>query len=250
MIVIRSLAYQLIFLSWTTIISISCLPLLAIASRHTMQNIATFWIKICFFLQRKILQMSFEIRGIDNLPHGSVIIAAKHQSIWDTMIFHHLLTDPAYIFKKELLFVPIIGWYLQKTGQIPIDRNGGIKALKLMINMTRHAVTNQQQIVIFPEGHRQLPGITGTYHSGVAMLYKSLKIPVVPVALNSGLFWCRQTFLRYPGVITLEILPALPDNIERKTLMKVLQDQIEIATYTLEKEALQRFSYLNCLISH
>lgn len=244
MTVIRSLAYHLLFLPWTIVLSALYLPLLVFSTRHFMQRCATFWLEGGLFLQCKILGLSFEIKGREHLPQGPVIIAAKHQSAWDTMIFHHLLADPAYILKRELLFLPFIGWYLQKTGQVPIDRRAGMKALKLMVDASRQAIADQRQIVIFPEGHRQSPGTTGTYHSGVAMLYGALDAPLVPVALNSGLFWSRNAFLRHPGVITLEILPPLAANLDRKTVMAQLQRSIETATSALEIQALQRFPHL------
>lgn len=242
---IRSLAYQLVFLPWTVLLSIAYLPLLAFASRRFMQRCAAFWLDSCLFLQRNILGLSFEIKGIENLPQGPAIIAAKHQSAWDTMIFHHLLADPAYILKKELLFLPFIGWYLQKSGQVAIDRKAGIKALKRMVEGARQALAERRQIVIFPEGHRQAPGTAGDYHSGVAMLYGALDAPLIPVALNSGLFWRRNAFLRHTGVITLEILPALPRDLDRKAVMLLLQQRIEGATRALENDALRRFPHLH-----
>jgi 1-acyl-sn-glycerol-3-phosphate acyltransferase len=227
------------------VISILYLPLLGFASRRFMQRCAAFWLESCLFLQRNILGLSFDIKGLENLPKGPAIIAAKHQSAWDTMIFHHLLADPAYILKKELLFLPFVGWYLQKSGQVPIDRKAGIKALKRMVEGARQALVEQRQIVIFPEGHRQAPGTAGDYHSGVAMLYGALEAPLVPVALNSGLFWRRNAFLRHSGTITLEVLPALPRNLDRKAVMQLLQQRVEAATRALENDALQRFSHLH-----
>lgn len=241
---LRSLAYQLVFVPWTILLSILYLPLLIVASRRFMQRCAAFWLEGCLCLQRTILGLSFEIRGVENLPPGPAIIAAKHQSAWDSMIFHHLVGDPAYILKRELLFLPFIGWYLKKTGQVPIDRRAGMKALNRMVEGVRQALVDRRQIVIFPEGHRQAPGTAGDYHSGVAMLYAALDAPVIPVALNSGLFWRRNAFLRHSGVITLEILPALPRHLDRPTLMALLQQRIEAATRALECDATQRFPHL------
>jgi 1-acyl-sn-glycerol-3-phosphate acyltransferase len=243
------LAYHLLFLPWTIVLSALYLPLLVFSSRRFMQRCATFWLEGGLFLQRKVLGMAFEIKGIEHLPRGPAIIAAKHQSAWDTMIFHHLLVDPAYILKKELLFLPFIGWYLKKTGQVPIDRRAGMKALKLMVDASRQALVDGRQIVIFPEGHRQAPGTTGTYHSGVAMLYGALDVPLIPVALNSGLFWRRNAILRQPGVITLEILPPVSPGLDRKHVMLLLQQRIESATRALENEALHRFPHLISLDS-
>lgn len=242
---IRSLLYQLLFLPWTLVLSLAYLPLLALASRRRMQRFATFWLEGALVLQHRILGLSFVVRGRENLPEGAVIIAAKHQSAWDTMVFHHLVGDPAFILKKELLSLPFIGWYLQKTGQVAIDRRAGIKALKLMVEGAKRALADGRQIVIFPEGHRQPPGVAGEYHSGVAMLYASCGVPVVPVALNSGLFWGRNAFFRRPGRIILEFLPAIPPGLDRKTFMGTLQDRIETACRSLEAEAISHFPHLS-----
>ena len=127
---------------------------------------------------------------------------------------------------------------------MPIDRKAGIKALKLMVDGAKLAAAQGRAVVIFPEGHRQPPGHAGEYHSGVAALYSGLDLPLVPVALNSGLFWGRNSFLRRPGVITLEFLPAIAPGMNRKLLMGELETRIETATRALEAEALQRFAYL------
>lgn len=240
---IRSLAYQLLFLPWTVALCLSYLPLL-LGPRKLMQRGAALWLHGGMFLQRTVLGLSFEVRGRENLPAGAVLIAAKHQSAWDTMIFHHLLDDPAYILKKELLTLPFIGWYLTKTGQVPIDRKAGMKALKLMVDGAKAAAAEGRQVIIFPEGHRQPPGMAGEYHSGVAALYSGLELPLVPVALNSGLFWGRNAFLRHSGVITLEFLPAIPPGMNRKELVPAVESRIETATRALEQEALARFPQL------
>jgi 1-acyl-sn-glycerol-3-phosphate acyltransferase len=241
---IRSLAYQLVFLPWTLLLCLVYLPLLALASRRFVQRCAAFWLEGALFFQRVILGLSFAVRGRENLPEGACIIAAKHQSAWDTMVFHHLVGDPAYLLKKELLSLPLFGWYLQKTGQVAIDRKAGMRALKLMVDGARRAVADGRPVIIFPEGHRQPPGHAGEYHSGVAMLYASLDVPLVPVALNSGLFWRRNAFLRHPGIVTMEVLPAMPPDLDRKSRMAELRHRVETATRALETEALERFPYL------
>ncbi len=241
---VRSLLYQLLFLPWTLLLALLYLPLLGLASRRFMQRCAAFWLGGALRLQRQILGLDFRLRGMENLPPGAALIAAKHQSAWDTMIFHHLLADPAFVLKKELLSLPFIGWYLKKTGQVPIDRKAGIKALKRMVEGARNAVAEGRQVIIFPEGHRQPPGVAGEYHSGIAMLYAGLNVPLVPVALNSGLYWGRNAFLRRAGTITLEVLPPIPPGLDRKTFMAELERRIETATRALEAEACRHFPHL------
>ncbi len=240
---LRSLAYQLLFLPWTLGLSLLYLPLL-LGPRRRMQRAAAFWLRGALALQAAVLGLRYEVRGREHLPAGAALIAAKHQSAWDTMIFHQLLGDPAYVLKQELLRLPFIGWYLQKTGMVAIDRTAGIKALKLMVDAAKAAAAEGRQVVIFPEGHRAPAGQSGDYHSGVAALYAGLELPLVPVSLNSGLFWGRNAFLRHAGVITLEFLPAIPPGLNRKLLMPELEQRIETATRALEAEALARHPHL------
>lgn len=234
---LRSLLYQILFLPWTLLLCLSFVPLLIAAPRRTVQRAAAFWLEGALWLQKTILGLSFEVRGAANLPRGGAIVAAKHQSAWETMVFHRLVGDPAFVLKKELLSLPMIGWYMRRTGQIAIDRSAGGAALKLMLEAGRRAVDDGRCVVIFPEGHRQPPGKAGRYHPGIFKLYEALNVPVAPIALNSGLFWSRNAFLRHPGRIVLEILPHIPPGLDRQTFMHRLQDSIETATRALEAEA-------------
>ncbi len=145
-----------------------------------------------------------------NLPPGACILAIKHQSAWETLIFHALLPDPTFVIKRSLLWLPLVGWYLWKSGQIAIDRKAGTRALALMAKAGRAALAEGRQVIVFPEGHRQPPGATGTYHPGIAALYGDGAVPTIPVALNSGLFWRRNALTRHAGTIVMEFLPALP----------------------------------------
>jgi 1-acyl-sn-glycerol-3-phosphate acyltransferase len=237
MIFLRSALYQALFLPWTLLLAIAFLPLLAFASRRQMQKAAAFWLEGALWLQEIVLGLSCEIRGRENLPPGAALYAVKHQSAWETMIFHRLLGDPAFVLKRELLSLPFIGWYMRKTGQVAIDRSAGVRALHRMVEGSRRAVAEGRSLVVFPEGHRQPPGQTGRYHSGIAMLYQGLAIPVVPIAVNSGLYWPRNAFLRRPGKIILQVLPPIPPGLEREPFMARLQDEIETATRALEAEA-------------
>lgn len=234
---LRSALYQILFLPWTLMLCVGALPLLGVAPRRTVQRVAALWLEGALWLQKTVLGLSFEVRGIENLPKGGAIIAAKHQSAWETMVFHRLVGDPAFVLKKELLRLPLIGWYMRRTEQIPIDRAARGSALKQMVDQGKRAVGQGRCLVIFPEGTRQPPGHAGRYHSGVFKLYEALGVPVAPIALNSGMFWSRNAFLRHPGRIALQVLPPIPPGLEREAFMLRLQDQIETATRKLEREA-------------
>jgi 1-acyl-sn-glycerol-3-phosphate acyltransferase len=237
MTLLRSALYQILFLPWTLLLCVGGLPLLAVAPRRTLQRVAALWLEGALWLQKTVLGLSFEVRGLENLPKGGAILAAKHQSAWETMVFHRLVGDPAFVLKKELLRLPLIGWYMRRTEQIPIDRAAGGAALKQMVDQGKRAVAQGRSLVIFPEGTRQPPGHAGRYHSGVFKLYAALGVPVAPIALNSGLFWSRNAFIRHAGRITLQVLPPIPPGLQREAFMQRLQGEIESATRELEREA-------------
>jgi len=234
---LRSALYQILFLPWTLILCLGYLPLLVAAPRRTVQRAAAFWLEGALWMQKYVLGLSFEVLGQENLPKGGAILAAKHQSAWETMVFHRLVGDPAFVLKRELLKLPLIGWYMRGTGQIAIDRAARGAALKQMLDKGKRAVEQGRSLVIFPEGTRQPTGHAGRYHSGVYKLYEALGVPVVPIALNSGLFWGRNAFLRHPGRITLQVLPPIPPGLGREAFMSRLQTEIETATRALELQA-------------
>ena len=237
MIFLRSLLYQILFLPWTLLLCVGTSPLLLVAPRRTLQYIAAFWLEGALWMQRTILGLSFEVVGAENLPRGGAILAAKHQSAWETMVFHRLVGDPAFVLKRELLRLPFIGWYMRRTEQIPIDRASRGAALKQMLDKGKRAVGQGRSLIIFPEGTRQPTGHAGRYHSGVFKLYDALGVPVAPIALNSGLFWGRNAFLRHSGRITLQILPPISPGLDREAFMTRLQHDIETTTRDLERRA-------------
>ena len=245
MTLLRSFAYQVLFIPWTLFCGILFLPLM-IAPRLVVQRAAGFWVRGTLVLQRLVLGLGYEIRGREYLPAGPAVIAAKHQSAWETLVVHTLMPDIVFVLKKSLLWLPVIGWYLLKTRQVAIDRAAGMKALGAMAKASRIALARGSQVVIFPEGHRQPPGVTGPYLPGVAMLYGEGggNVPVIPVALNSGLFWPRNAFRRRSGKIVMQILPPMPQGLDRRAFMDELRTRIEAATRALEAEARTRYSDL------
>ena len=137
----------------------------------------------------------------------------KHQSTYDTIAPFLFIRNPGYILKKELLKLPVFGIYASRVG-IPIDRAGGTKTMKLMLAAARKGAEAGQQIVIFPEGTRQLPDTPADIKPGVIFMYNELGIPCVPVALNTGLCWQGSGFLRKPGHVVFEVLPPIePDHL-------------------------------------
>ncbi len=232
---IPSLLFAGLALAWTSLIIILYLPLF-VFPRRAMQRGARFWIKGVMGLLAGVVGLGHQVRGMENIPPGPVIFASKHQSAWDTIIFNLLFDDPAFIIKKELFHVPFFGWCIYKAGMIGIDRTDGAPALKKMLGEAREALDQGRPLVIFPEGTRVRPGVKLAYLPGVAAFYGHLEAAVVPVALNSGVFWGRRALRKHPGVITIEFLPAIEKGLNRVDFMARLEESMETATSKLVKE--------------
>jgi len=237
---LRALLFNIAFFGSTALIGIAGLPLL-LAPRSAVMRFGRFWARSVLALLRMIVGLDGEIRGLDHVPQGACLIAMKHQSAWDTLILPVVLGDPAVVIKQELLWVTFYGWYARRAGSIPIDRRGGAGALRRMLATARHAAAMGRSIAIFPEGTRTAPGQTLTYQPGVAALYQALSLPLVPAAVNSGLYWGRRAFVKRPGRIVLSFLEPIPPGLPRREVMAQLEARIETATAALEKEALARY---------
>jgi 1-acyl-sn-glycerol-3-phosphate acyltransferase len=234
MIVLRALVFNCVFFVSGTLFLSLALPALAMPRRITIQ-VGVVWFAFVLWALRVICGISHEIRGRENLPATPCIVAAKHQSAWDTLAFLTFLNDAAYVIKKELTRIPVYGWLLTKAAMVPVDRSAGAKALRTMVRTARTRLAEGRSVVIFPEGTRTAPGAHRHYHPGVAALYAQLAVPVVPVALNSGLFWPRRAFIKRPGRIVVEILPPIPPGLSRGDFMRRLESAIEEASARLCK---------------
>ncbi len=220
--------------------NLAFLPMLAF-DRIWIVRGQTIWTNGIILLLRAICDLRVEIRGKEHLPKGAVLVACKHQSAFETMIFHRITRDPAVIMKKELLNIPIYGWYCRKTKMITVDRKGHAAALKSMLTQAQAALDDERPIIIFPEGTRSPLDQDLPFQPGVAALYSKLKQPVVPVALNTGLFWPRKSFLCRPGVMVIEFLPAIEPGLDRKVFMAELKSRIEAKTTELVAEGRAKY---------
>lgn len=229
---LRSLVFNVLFYGWTAVLGICYLPLLVLPRRAIVIG-ARFWCASVLAILRWTTGLSGRIEQASERPAGPAIYAAKHQSAWDTMIITRLLPDPAIVLKKELLAVPFFGWYARRHGMIAIDRKAGAGALRDMLRSARQAIEDGRDIFVFPEGTRTPPGERRPYQSGVAALYRDLGLPVVPIALNSGVFWGRRSFAKRPGRITLRVLPPIPPGLDRDAFMRRLETAIETESAAL-----------------
>jgi 1-acyl-sn-glycerol-3-phosphate acyltransferase len=234
--IFRALLFNAGFYLWTAVLGVLALPVLLMKRKKALA-LGRIWAGGSMALLRWTVGLTWEMRGRGNLPPGAAIVAVKHQSAWDTIVLPLLFRDFAVVLKRELLWIPVYGWYAKRLAAIPVDRAAGAPALRRMLADAAGPKREGRPIVIFPEGTRTAPGARRPYHPGVAALYKQLGVPLVPVALNSGLFWGRRAFLKRPGRIVLEFLPPIPPGLERRAAMAQLQERIEEATGRLCAES-------------
>jgi len=235
MMALRAFLFNVGFYLWTLVIGLYGAPLLLGPRRYVME-FGRLWAAGSLGLLAWTVGLRHEIRGAENIPPGAAIIAMKHQSAWDTVVLPVIFEHAAIVIKHELAWLPIYGWYAVRAGGIPVDRGAGASALKRMLARARKAVASGRPIAIFPEGTRTAVGTRRPYHPGVAALYTQLGVPLVPAAVNSGLYWGRRSFLKKPGRIILEFLPAIPPGLPRRKVMAELEARIEAATAALVAE--------------
>lgn len=229
---LRSLLFNIAFFGWTAPLLILCLPLLILPA-WASYGVGRVWTGLSLRLLRIFCSIDYRLEGLERLPGGPCIVASKHQSAWDVLIMPALRDHPIPVVKQELTWIPLFGWFLRRSGAVAVDRAGGAGALKRLVADAKRYVAAGHSLYIFPEGTRTAPGTRRPYHPGVAALYTQLGIPVVPVALNSGLFWRRRAFIKLPGTITLKVLEPIAPGLERHAFMTELEKRIEGETEKL-----------------
>ncbi len=229
MIWLRSVLFNLVFFPLTAVLAILGLLLLA-APPRVMQAYARFWCRLSIALLRLICGIRLRITGLEHLPAGAALIAAKHQSALDTLVWPMLLPNFAYVLKRELMRIPFFGWEMRHAGMIPVDRGAGAAAMRALLRDGKAAAAEGRQIVIFPEGTRVAPGARAPYQPGIVALASATGLPVIPVATDSGRAWGRRSFRKLPGTVTVAILPPLPQGLARAELLNRLEFAIETAT--------------------
>jgi 1-acyl-sn-glycerol-3-phosphate acyltransferase len=220
-----------LYLSMAVLATVAA-PLLLLP-RRSAWGLVRLWVRGVVGALRLFCGVTVEVRGREHLPAGGALVAMKHQSMLDTVAPLDVLADPAYVLKRELMRLPFFGWWAGKLDMLPIDREGGSNTLRGMVRGARDRLADGRQVVIFPEGTRAEPGSPPDYKPGVAGLYRELGVPCTPVATNSGAHWPPHGFLRFPGRVVYEFLPAIPAGLKRASFMAVLEDRIEEASTRL-----------------
>jgi len=224
---IRSLIFKILFYSGTIIVCIIFIPSLILPQKITLigGRILGYWSKICLNL---CLSTTIEVKGKENIIKGEkFFIACSHQSAFETFYLQTLFNSPVFILKKELLKIPIFGWYLKKIGSISIERNkitkdnlGFSDKIKVLTN------NSSRPIIIFPQGTRAAVDDRSPFKKGVIRIYEDLKIKCQPVAINSGSVWPKKSKLISNKKITISILEGISPNLEGKNFIKILEEKI------------------------
>jgi 1-acyl-sn-glycerol-3-phosphate acyltransferase len=232
LVIVRSVVFNVAFYLNLLVHFIAAIPTL-VMPRRAILAVAKFWGRTSLWLLRGICGITVEWRGLEKIPQGPLLVASKHQSLWETFALLPLFDDPAFILKRELLWIPFFGWYAWKAGMIPVNRGKRSLALAEMTVRGREELSRNRQIVIFPEGTRRAPGAEPSYKYGIVHLYAETGTRCLPIALNSGLFWPRRSFLRYPGTVVVEVLDPIAPGLDKPAFAERLQQTIERATARL-----------------
>lgn len=233
---LRSALFNCAFYLVTALMMLLGIWLLAGPRAWAMQGLKLHG-RVCVWLLQVICGTRIEVRGHEHIPHGACLIVAKHQSAWDTFALIPLFRDPAIVLKAELARIPLYGWFCVKFGHILVRRDRAAAALKAMVAEAKSKVEMGREIVIFAEGTRREPGAPSDYKPGYVALYEALGVPAVPLALNSGLFWPRNSLARYPGTIVVEVLEPVPPGLARAAARNAIEGAIEQASWRLIREA-------------
>ncbi len=226
MIFLRSAAFNVWFFGISTLITIPGVVVALVAPRK-MLALAGIWARLVLFGLRHLCGIEVRLIGAENLPSaGPVLIASAHQSAFDTLIWLTLVPRACYVLKKELTRIPVFGWLITFTRMIVVDRSAGAAAIRHLLRETDRTVRESRQMVIFPEGTRAPPGVRLPLQPGIAAMAARSRLPVIPVATDSGNCWSRRAFRKYPGTIRIVVHPPLPAGLPRETLMEALETRI------------------------
>jgi 1-acyl-sn-glycerol-3-phosphate acyltransferase len=237
MTLLRSLAFHIAFYGNLVGQMLFFLPVFFVLPERVCWRIVKNWARSSLWILHRVAGTRTVIGGQQNIPDGGAIVAAKHQSFWETFALIPELEKPAFILKKELMAIPVFGWYAKRMRMIPVDRSRRGAVLASLLDSVREAVDEGRHIVIFPEGTRVAPGTAPNYRPGVHFLYSELSLTILPVAVNSGLFWPKRAFRREPGTIRAEFLPPIGPGLEREPFLDRLRCEIEAGTMALMRRA-------------
>ncbi len=225
---LRSLLFVLLMLAATVIWVWACL-LAAPLPYNQRYYVTGRWNVFVIWLARVLCGIRYQFKGYENLPDGPAILLCKHQSAWETIFLLPNMRRPlVFVFKKEILYIPFFGWGMALLRMIPIDRSKGRDAFASVVERGKKRLADGQWIIMFPEGTRTAVGKQGNYKGGGARLAIETNTPVIPIALNSGECWPKNSFIKKPGLITVSIGPPIsPQGTNAVALMQQVENWIE-----------------------
>jgi len=235
MTVLRSTAFNLGFYLLTLGLMIVGLPALVLPHR-AIEWLGKLWSGGTLWLLRATVGLDVEVRGREHMARSGAIYAFKHQSALETIVLPWLLPDLAAVLKRELTWIPLFGLFLAKFGVVAVDRGKGGAALRGMLRRARRFAEQGRPLIVAPEGTRRPPGAEPRYLPGVAALYTGLGLPVVPVAVNTGLYWPRRGFVKRPGRAVIEFLEPIEPGLDRRAFLDALSRRLEPACDALLQE--------------
>ncbi|MEO5367289.1 MAG: 1-acyl-sn-glycerol-3-phosphate acyltransferase [Magnetococcus sp. WYHC-3] len=231
MIRIRSALFVLALVLGILLTSLVILLVSPITTARQRRHIAVYWSRYNLFMLRWLCGLGVQAEGLERLPQGCHLVLSKHQSAWETMVFHAFFPNRLWVMKDSLRRIPVFGWAVHMTGQIFIDRDAGVEAMRTMRRASAEAFQRGDSMILFPEGTRVDPGVVGPYKPGGVGLALAAQVPMVPVALDSGLYWPARTFRIRPGVVRLRVGTPIATagyaSKDRNMLMQSLVDAIE-----------------------
>jgi 1-acyl-sn-glycerol-3-phosphate acyltransferase len=214
------------------VLGLISMPLMLFGPRAVLPSVR-LWIASALWALRALIGVRVEFRGLEHAPRGPALIAGKHMSMLDTLAPFRVLDFPCFVLKRELLRQPVFGQYMRATRMIPIDREAHAAALRQMTADSKARLAEGRQIIIFPEGTRQLPRAAPAYKPGVAALYRELNLPCHLLATNSGAHWPAQGTRFRPGLVVFEFLPPIPPGLKRGEFMRELERRLQGASEAL-----------------
>ncbi|MBZ0215934.1 MAG: 1-acyl-sn-glycerol-3-phosphate acyltransferase [Fimbriimonadaceae bacterium] len=235
MILLRAHIFNLVFYANLIVFMFGSLPLL-VAPRKWLVSMLKVWANASMWWHRVIVGTKVEFRNIGRIPDGPLLVASKHQSLWETFALFTIFDDPAIVLKRELMWIPLLGWFCRKLNMIPVDRAEGARSLRHMIARAKEETAKGRQVIIFPEGTRTAPGAAPQYRGGIVLMYQLLGLPCLPVALNSGWFWPRRKSIRYPGTIIVDILNPIPAGLAKSDFLARIEHDIESSGNKIARE--------------
>ena len=225
---LRSFFFCLLFYTWSVFVLTFFLWTIFFPKK-VGNFVPTLWAHGNFVLLN-LFGMKVKVEGRENLPkQNGYLVAAKHQSAMETVLLHALVPNTVYVLKKSLMLLPLAGIYFWSTGCIPINRSKGTSAMRYMMSLAKKRLKEGFNIIIFPEGTRCEPHTKTKYNPGVAFIYEQCNAPVVPIALNTGFCWPKNSFKKYAGTTTIRILPPIPAGLEKREFLHQIESQIESA---------------------